>query len=66
MHHILVVDDMPDNVFLLEELLKDRGYTVSSAHDGAEALQSARENPPALVISDILMPVMDGYTFCRE
>jgi signal transduction histidine kinase len=66
MQQILIVDDMPDNLYFLEVLLKGNGFEVVSALNGVEALASARENPPNLVISDILMPVMDGYAFCRE
>lgn len=66
MRRILIVDDMPDNLFLLEELLKASGFKVCSAHNGEEALDVARNTPPDLVVSDILMPVMDGYTLCRE
>jgi len=66
MLRILIVDDMPDNLFLLEELLKASNFEVCSAHNGEEALAVARSTPPDLVVSDILMPVMDGYTLCRE
>ncbi|MDD5284879.1 MAG: response regulator [Desulfuromonadaceae bacterium] len=66
MQRILIVDDIPDNLYFLEVMLKGNGFEVTSALNGVEALSSARENPPDLVVSDILMPVMDGYALCRE
>jgi len=66
MKRILIVDDAFDYRASLEELFKKEGFMVSSASDGADALQQAKKEPPDLVISDILMPVMDGYTFCRK
>jgi CheY-like chemotaxis protein len=64
--HILVVDDDAPSRFLLDSLLVARGHKVSMATDGADALKIARANPPDLVISDILMPEMDGYRLCIE
>ena len=63
---ILVVDDNEQNVELLEILLGGNGYQVVTAADGAEALAKARQTPPDLIVSDILMPVMDGFALCRE
>lgn len=63
---LLVVDDNEQNRYLLQALLMGHGYEVIVASDGAEALDKARANPPDMIISDILMPGMDGYTLCRE
>lgn len=66
MPDILVVDDNDANRYYLESLFGGHGYSVVSAGDGQSALALAREEPPRLVIADILMPVMDGYALCRE
>lgn len=63
---ILIADDITENLYLLEFMLKNFGYEVFSAKNGAEALGLAQEDIPDLIISDILMPVMDGFSFCRE
>jgi PAS domain S-box-containing protein len=63
---ILIVDDNRDNLYLLENLLKAHRFDVISSKNGKDALEKARLNPPDLIISDILMPVMDGYTLCME
>ncbi|HTP38091.1 MAG TPA: EAL domain-containing protein [Steroidobacteraceae bacterium] len=64
--HILVVDDNATNRKLLATLLVFEGYRISEAADGAEGLAIAQHDRPALVISDILMPSMDGYEFVRR
>lgn len=63
---VLIVDDVAENLYFLEALLKGNGFEVCSAGNGSEALASARHNPPDLIVADILMPVMDGYALCRE
>jgi PAS domain S-box-containing protein len=62
----LIVDDLVENLYLLETLLKGYDYIPVSAKNGAEALSLALKDPPDIIISDILMPVMDGYTLCHE
>ena len=66
MPRVLIVDDSEDNLYYLRTLLGAYGYEVESAVHGAEALEKARHSPPGLVISDLLMPVMDGYTLLRQ
>ncbi|RPI02545.1 MAG: hybrid sensor histidine kinase/response regulator [Ignavibacteriae bacterium] len=63
---ILLVDDKLENIDMLEKLLQGNGYETVSAENGVEALAAAKNNPPDMIISDILMPVMDGFTLCRE
>ena len=63
---ILLVDDKAENIYLLERFLQGNECTTVSASNGAEALATALKNPPDMVVSDILMPVMDGFTLCRE
>ena len=65
-HKILLVDDNCANLYLLETILKKCGYDVDSAKNGAEALELAKKSPPGLIISDILMPVMDGFVLCQQ
>jgi len=66
MGRILVVDDNEDNRSLLRILLGPDGHVVDLASDGSQALALATLNPPHLVISDLLMPVMDGYALLRR
>jgi CheY-like chemotaxis protein/class 3 adenylate cyclase len=63
---ILVVDDVPLNVRLLEAVLVPRGYDVVSATDGARALELVASAKPDLVMLDIVMPELDGYAVCRK
>src|SRR5580693_1920054 len=63
---VLVVDDHPANRDLVVTLLRYRGHTLLQASDGAEALRIARAQHPDLVVTDLVMPVMDGYELVRE
>lgn len=63
---ILVVDDQPENREVLQLYLEPAGYTVVTASDGEEALQRIREGGIDLVLMDIMMPGMDGYTACEH
>jgi len=62
---ILVVDDEPDVIELLEFNLRGAGFDVISAEDGATALKKARESAPALVILDLMLPEVDGIEVCK-
>lgn len=66
MTRVLIVDDNEENLCYLTALLTGHGFTVETARHGAEALVKARREPPEVVISDLLMPVMDGYTLLRH
>jgi len=63
---ILIVDDNKDNIRLLEIMLKGSSYNVVSATDGIEALEKLRADGFDIIVSDILMPGMDGFQLCRE
>ncbi|MFO7599905.1 MAG: response regulator, partial [Candidatus Desulfacyla sp.] len=63
---ILIVEDQPESRYMLEQLLASRGHRVMSAENGEEALRLAREDPPDVIISDIMMPVMNGFKLCCE
>src|SRR5260370_8336133 len=60
---ILVVDDDPDILYALSEALSEEGFTVQVAQNGKEALGLVGEAPPALILLDLMMPVMDGREF---
>jgi two-component system cell cycle sensor histidine kinase/response regulator CckA len=66
MTRVLIVDDKEENLYYLQALLGGHGFTVDSARHGAEALVKARLAPPEVIVSDLLMPVMDGYTLLRH
>ncbi|HPC41142.1 MAG TPA: response regulator [Spirochaetota bacterium] len=64
MMRILILDDLEENRYLLRALLEGHGYDVEEARNGGEALARAKALVPDMIISDILMPEMDGFTFC--
>jgi adenylate cyclase len=64
--YILLVDDEPHNLMLLEDLLEMEGYVTRSASSGAEALSMAGESPPQLVLLDVMMPDMNGFEVCEQ
>ncbi len=62
---LLVVDDTPANVKLLEDLLGFHGYEVETAATGEEALELMRDHPPDMVLLDVMLPGMSGYEVCQ-
>ena len=64
--NILIVDDTPENLRLLSNLLEQQGYLVRPALNGTLALKTAELNPPDLVLLDVNMPDMNGYEVCRR
>ena len=63
---ILIADDSEENLRLYSTILKNKGYRITTAVNGMEALKKARKGPPELIFSDILMPVMDGFRLLQE
>lgn len=63
---ILVVDDHPDNVEIIDARLSSRGYLIESASNGQEALEKVYQNPPHLILLDVMMPLMDGFEVSRR
>ena len=64
--NILVIEDDDIVARTIERCLRGGEFRVSMANSGVEGLQVARRHPPDLVILDVIMPGMDGYTVCRE
>jgi CheY-like chemotaxis protein len=65
MSRIMVVDDRPANRDLVRAVLTHRGHTIIEADDAAYAFELLRRQPPDLIVTDVLMPAMDGYEFVR-
>ncbi|MEM9924114.1 MAG: hybrid sensor histidine kinase/response regulator [Cyanobacteria bacterium P01_D01_bin.50] len=63
---ILVVDDSPDNVFLIKTILEEEGYEVSTAENGSSALKKIEESRFDLILLDLMMPEMDGYEVTKH
>ncbi len=66
MSQVLIVDDEPDIAIILGELLGEEGLDVRVVHDGREALEALAVEPPDLLITDLMMPRMDGHALIRE
>ena len=66
MLNILIVDDEPDLCDLIAETLREEGYQVTSAHDGAAAIAAAAEATFDVVLADMRLPKMDGLTLFRR
>ncbi|MGP1383873.1 MAG: response regulator [Thainema sp.] len=64
--YILLVDDEPQNLLLLEDLLAMEGYTTCSVQSGAEALHRVQQSLPELILLDVMMPEMDGFEVCEQ
>ncbi|MDZ4654846.1 MAG: response regulator [Coriobacteriia bacterium] len=62
--HVLLVDDEPSSRYLMTTVFEARNHTVQTAQDGEEALDLAHQSPPDAIVTDILMPRMDGYQLC--
>lgn len=63
---ILVVDDNPDNAHIIRDYLEARGYPITVAYNGDEAMKVFEEVKPAVVLLDVMMPGRDGWQVCRE
>ena len=64
--YILVVDDEPSFCTVLSEILRSFGYNVQQAHDAHHAIELLEVTPPDLILTDVMMPGMDGLTFIRH
>jgi signal transduction histidine kinase len=63
---ILVVDDSPDNLFLVQTILEEEGYVITLAEDGRSALEQIDLSPPDLILLDVMMPEMDGFEVTKR
>ena len=64
--YILIVEDSLTQAVQLQFLLEKNGFKVTCAHNGRQGLENARKEKPAVIISDIVMPEMDGYELCSN
>ena len=63
---VLVVDDEPQVVWVLQVSLESEGYETYTAHDGVEAMEQIERHHPALMVLDVMMPRMDGWSVLEE
>lgn len=66
MKKVLVIDDLPDNVFLLQDRLEKEGFEVVKAYSGNMGLQKAEEENPDLILLDIMLPDISGFEVCKK
>jgi two-component system cell cycle response regulator len=65
MKRILVIDDLPENVFMLQDRLENEGYEVLTAYDGKTGIEKARNDLPDLILLDVMMPDITGIEVCQ-
>ncbi len=65
MSKILIIDDHPDNVFLLQDRLEKEGFEIVTAYDGETGIKKANQELPDLILLDIMMPGISGYEVCK-
>ena len=65
-HDILIVDDTPENLTVLRQMLAEQNYMVRPALNGEIAIKAVNASPPDLILLDIRMPGMDGYEVCKQ
>lgn len=65
MKKILIIDDLPENVFILQDRLEDEGYEVITAYDGKSGIEKAYDNLPDLILLDVMMPDITGFEVCK-
>ncbi len=63
---LLIVDDVPDNLFLVRTILEEEGYEIITSSNGQDALKIIETEPPDLILLDVMMPVMDGYEVTKR
>src|SRR5690606_35070585 len=66
MKKVLIIDDLPENVFLLQDRLEHEGYEVLTAYDGPSGIERAMKELPDLVLLDVMMPGMTGIEVCKK
>jgi DNA-binding response OmpR family regulator len=65
MKRILVIDDLPENVFMLKDRLEHEGYEVLSAYNGKSGIEKAQNELPDLILLDVMMPDINGFEVCK-
>ena len=66
MKNILVIDDLPENIFILQDRLVQEGYEVKTALNGKDAMEIVQKQNLDIVITDLIMPEIDGVELCRQ